>query len=92
VQQVNIRVQSQATRTPPAQPPLPARTGEAIRHTRLPGVDQQVAIYHRDTLGPGQTIHGPALIAEAVGTTWLAPQWQASVDAQGHLLLTRPGT
>ncbi len=92
VQQVNIRVQSQATRTPPAQPALPARTGVAIRHTRLPGVDQHVAIYHRDTLGPGQTIQGPALIAEAVGTTWLAPQWQASVDAQGHLLLTRPGT
>ena len=89
VQQVNIRVQSLATTSSPTQPPLPARTGKATRQAQLPGIDQQVAIYDRDGLGPGQTIQGPALIAESVGTTWLAPGWQASVDPHGHLLLER---
>ena len=89
VQQVNIRVQSLATTSSPTQPALPARTGKATRQAQLPGIDQQVAIYDRDGLGPGQTIQGPALIAESVGTTWLAPGWQASVDPHGHLLLER---
>jgi len=89
VRQVNIRVQSLATTSPPAQPPLPARTTAATRQAQLPGVDQQVTIYDRDALGAGQTLQDPALIAEAVGTTWLAPGWQASVDPHGHLLLER---
>jgi N-methylhydantoinase A len=90
VRQVNIRVQSLATTSPPAQPPLPARTAAPTRHAQLPGVDQLVTIYERDALGAGQTLQGPALISEAVGTTWLAPGWQASVDTHGHLLLERP--
>lgn len=90
VRQVNIRVQSLATTSPPTQPPLPALTVAATRHAQLPGVDQQVTIYDRDALGAGQILQGPALIAEAVGTTWLAPGWQASVDPHGHLLLERP--
>lgn len=92
VQQMNIRVQSLATSSPPAQPPLPARNASPDRQARLPGVDQDVAIYQRDALGAGQRLQGPALIAEAVGTTWLAPGWQATVDSHGHLLLERPGT
>lgn len=92
VQQMNIRVQSLATSNPPAQPALPARNASPYRQARLPGVDQDVAIYQRDALGAGQRLQGPALIAEAVGTTWLAPGWQATVDNHGHLLLERPGT
>jgi N-methylhydantoinase A len=34
-------------------------------------------------------IFGPALITEAVSTTWLAPSWRAEVQAQGSLLLQR---
>ena len=92
VQQVNIRVQSLATTSPPRQPPLPARTGKATRHAQLPGVNQPVTVYDREALGTGQTLHGPALISEAVGTTWLAQGWQASVDQYGHLLLERSPT
>ena len=89
VQQVNIGVQSLATTYPPPQPPLPARTGQANRQAQLPGVDPLVTVYDRETLGAGQILHGPALISEAVGTTWLAQGWQASVDQSGHLLLDR---
>lgn len=91
VQQMNIRVQSLATSTPPAQPPLPVRSALPDRQTRLPGVEQNVAIYQRDALGADQRLQGPALIAEAVGTTWLAPGWQATVDSHGNLLLEHPG-
>ena len=76
---MNIRVQSLATTYPPPQPPLPARTGQANRQAQLPGVDPLVTVYDRETLGAGQTLHGPALISEAVGTTWQS----------GHLLLDR---
>ena len=47
------------------------------------------AVYNRESLGAGQRITGPALIYEAVGTTWLAADWHATVDPQGHLLLQR---
>ncbi|MGB2247507.1 MAG: hydantoinase/oxoprolinase family protein [Alcanivorax sediminis] len=89
VQQVNLRVQCLAEQHPPATPAQPLTQGQALRSTRLPGVDEDVSIYQREDLGNGQCLWGPALIAEAVGTTWLAPGWKAQVDSRGHLLLEK---
>ncbi|MED5387955.1 MAG: hydantoinase/oxoprolinase family protein [Pseudomonadota bacterium] len=89
VRQVNVRVQSQAAHVPPSLPQVLPGNGMAKRHSQLPGIPPDVAIYERDNLGAGQVLDGPALIAEAVGTTWLAPGWQAHVDPHGHLLLER---
>ena len=91
VQQVNLRVQSQALTVPPTLPDRPATRGAPERHCSLPGVASQAAVYARDSLGAGQLIGGPALIHEAVGTTWLAEGWYARVDRHGHLLLERTG-
>ena len=41
------------------------------------------------SLNLGDVLAGPALICEAVATTWLAEGWQAQLDPQGHLLLKR---
>ncbi|MFQ3200095.1 MAG: N-methylhydantoinase A [Zhongshania sp.] len=45
--------------------------------------------YERHQLNCDQVIHGPALISDAIATLWLEIQWQARVDRQGHLILTR---
>ena len=90
VQQVNLRVQCLAEQHPPATPTLPEQCGEPLRTAQLPGIPETVSIYQREHLGNGQPLHGPALITEAVGTTWLAPGWHARVTPQGHLLLEKP--
>lgn len=46
-------------------------------------------VYRRDELGQEQIISGPALITEAVATTYLADRWQATVDRVGNLRLQR---
>ena len=89
VEQVNLRVQSQAQSNPPTQPDRHTRSASAERHITLPGMHTAAAVYNRESLGAGQRITGPALIYEAVGTTWLAADWHATVDPKGHLLLQR---
>ncbi len=89
VEQVNLRVQSQASSAPPTQPDRHTQVTPAERRIPLPGQNTPVAVYRRESLGAGQRIAGPALIYEAVGTTWLAGGWDATVNRQGHLLLQR---
>jgi 5-oxoprolinase (ATP-hydrolysing) len=57
----------------------------------LDGAAREVALWRRATMGAGTRLQGPALIAEATGTIWLAPHWRAEVDGQGTLVLTREG-
>ena len=51
--------------------------------------NSQVPRYERAQLACEQVIRGPALISDAVATLWLEQKWQAKVDRQGHLLLSR---
>ncbi|MGB1579899.1 MAG: hydantoinase/oxoprolinase family protein, partial [Nevskiales bacterium] len=53
------------------------------------GCDGKVPVYAREQLLAGQRLQGPAIVTETVSTTWLAPGWQAEVDALGNLLLLR---
>jgi 5-oxoprolinase (ATP-hydrolysing) len=46
-------------------------------------------VYRREELAPGQSIEGPAIIAEANATTVVEPEWRAKVTALNHLLLER---
>jgi 5-oxoprolinase (ATP-hydrolysing) len=46
-------------------------------------------LYEREALAHGATVRGPAVIAEANATTVIEPGWQATVTAQGHLVLNR---
>ena len=50
---------------------------------------QEVPVYRRDDLGAGTTIDGPAIIAEANGTTVIDAGWAGTVNDRGHLLLER---
>jgi 5-oxoprolinase (ATP-hydrolysing) len=46
-----------------------------------------IPVYEREALGPGTTIDGPAIIAEANGTTVIDAGWIGAINDKGHLLL-----
>ncbi|MGA5272053.1 hydantoinase B/oxoprolinase family protein [Streptomyces lydicamycinicus] len=50
---------------------------------------QDTGLYRRTDLRPGDTLTGPAVIAEEDATTVLDPDWQAAMGDRGHLTLTR---
>lgn len=74
---------------------LPGPTAVAMAEPRgeasVHGVASTVPVYARDALPAGQRIQGPALITEAVSTTWIAPGWSCDVDGAGNLVLVREG-
>jgi len=47
------------------------------------------AIYDREMLGVGATVHGPAVIEQSDTTTLLAPAFDARVDSYGNLVVER---
>jgi N-methylhydantoinase A len=90
VELVNLRVAVSG----PA--PAPALVGPAAdeptdpgRWCRTAGLANPVPLYRRARLARGQHLQGPAIIAEQVATTWLAPGWRAEVDDLGNLRLRR---
>ena len=56
---------------------------------RCRGQWTRVPLYQRHHLHPGQTVQGPALIAEATATVVLEPGWEATINSRNHLLLQR---
>lgn len=53
------------------------------------GQVHRTPVFRRGALQPGDTIKGPAIIAEANATTIVEPGWQADVTPLDHLVLTR---
>ena len=53
------------------------------------GAWSRTGLFRREALRPGQTVIGPAVIAEDLATTVVEPGWQASVTEGRDLLLTR---
>ena len=47
------------------------------------------AVHDRATLAQGQSVPGPAIIAEDETSTLVGPGWRATVDERGYLDLTR---
>ena len=48
-----------------------------------------VPLFHRGRLAPGDTVDGPAVIAEDLATTVVEPGWRAAVTGRRDLLLSR---
>jgi 5-oxoprolinase (ATP-hydrolysing) len=76
-----------------AAPSMPARSDPLQAAENVPmfcdGKWQDTPLYRRDDTRPGDSIQGPAIIAEANATTVVEPGWQAQVTALNHLVLTR---
>ncbi|MFD7444898.1 hydantoinase B/oxoprolinase family protein [Streptomyces sp. NPDC059909] len=53
------------------------------------GSPTDTPLYRREDLSPGDSVEGPAIIAEADATTVVEPGWRATVGEGGHLLLAR---
>ena len=52
-------------------------------------VAYQAARYERNSLSAGASFSGPAIVTQYDTTTVLPPDWRASVDAVGNLILER---
>jgi 5-oxoprolinase (ATP-hydrolysing) len=66
----------------------PMRPADTVRMF-TEGRWQDTQLYERTGMRPGDTVTGPAIIAEADATTVVEPGWQAAAGDRGHLLLTR---
>ncbi|HEX6074622.1 MAG TPA: hydantoinase B/oxoprolinase family protein [Micromonosporaceae bacterium] len=53
------------------------------------GAWHEVPLYQRERLCPGDTLTGPAIVAEANATTVVDDGWRATVTPYGHLLVER---
>jgi 5-oxoprolinase (ATP-hydrolysing) len=75
------------------EPDRPLSEGKAkpARRTRFfsEGVWNEAGVYPRETLTPGHTIAGPALIMEPHQTIVVEPGWSAEVTAKDHIVLVR---
>ena len=49
----------------------------------------EAGVHRREHLSPGNHVSGPALIIEPHQTIVVEPQWQAQINALGHVVLTR---
>lgn len=88
VELVNLRCSLTAPSAVSALPGWPEPQQSAAKdEANLAGIEQPVPVYWRPDLARSQLIEGPALIAETVSTTFIAPGWFGSLDEWGNLLL-----
>ena len=70
--------------------PLPPEGGDGMPIDTVDiyfeGAWRPAPVFRRDDLPAGWQVTGPALILEQTGTLWLAPGWQATLQADGALL------
>ncbi|NCA70350.1 MAG: hydantoinase/oxoprolinase family protein [Sphingobacteriia bacterium] len=88
VELVNLRTRIRGA-APELELPRIPRTAHSAPHRSIPahGCPAPVPILSREALTQGHQLSGPAIITDALATTWLAPGWVAWLDAVGNLLL-----
>lgn len=68
---------------------IPAREQKPMRYQPMWGIGDAVPVWHREALSTTEVIPGPAIIADAVSTTFVEGGWRCRRDRWGTLLLTR---
>ena len=70
---------------------LPGKSGKPIGVTSLYGEAGRLKapLFLREDLAADQQISGPAIVLQLDATTFVAPEWQGTVDRQGNLVLTK---
>ncbi len=61
----------------------------ATRPMYVLGKWQDIPVYHRDRLQPGDAISGPAIILESTGTNVIEAGWTATLTNRKHLILNK---
>jgi len=62
--------------------------GEHVQ-LHIDGEHVAAKLFDRVTLPVGWSVDGPAIIVDASGTSFVAPGWRATIDAQANLMLDR---
>ncbi len=95
VEVVTARVRAAAAEPVPPPPPVPVREDTAPlgeEDAWFPGAGfTRAPLFDRDTLPPGFTLDGPAILLEGTGTVVLDPGFRAEVQEGGVLVLTDTG-
>src|SRR6266581_7584988 len=87
---VNAHLAAMASRTLNALPAPSPREGPALlgrRDVIFDGDPIDCPVYQRESLAPGEQVHGPAIIQEYASTTALFTQDRAEVTVSGELLI-----
>lgn len=92
VELVTFRVQARGPLPELRLPTLPGGMGAGPDGTRriwTPDGPIDAAFWHRETLGAGDRLAGPCIVAGEESTTVLDPGWEAEVDPHGILVARR---
>lgn len=90
---VNVRVTATGVTQKPTLPSVRVRksykpTPSAVRPGRFGGRTVKVAFHRWETLLPGATARGPAVIAGGEATVVIPPRWTFKVDGASNILAT----
>jgi N-methylhydantoinase A len=91
---VNLRVTGVGAMDRPVLSPLPAGAGAAPQGSRSVYFGDRrhdAPVYARERLGTGDEISGPAVIEEFGSTLPLHPDFLASIDRVGNVVIRRAG-
>lgn len=92
---VSVRCRAVGRVNPPTIVPLPVKGKTPIKtrdvHFREAGGFVATKIIDRDSMTPGVTIEGPAIVEEWTTTTLAPPGWQVTRDEYGNLMLEPRG-
>ncbi|EXJ17164.1 hydantoinase/oxoprolinase family protein [Imhoffiella purpurea] len=86
VELVNLRVRVRAPAPLLRLPEGSASAADRARTLRVFGCESPVPVLARESIS-GECCIGPAVITDAVSTTWLAPGWRVGRDRVGNLIL-----
>jgi len=89
---VTLRMAATGALSKPARRPFAVAAASQVkarRAVRLAGGVHDTAIIDRETLAPGTSLDGPAIVEEAHSTLLIPPGWHLSVHATGALIAER---
>jgi N-methylhydantoinase A len=72
-----------------SEPPAAACVGQRLAWFRRESTPRHTSIWRRDQLTNGNTLSGPAIVEQVDATTVVPPDWSATIDGYGNLLLER---
>lgn len=91
VQIINLRLVALGESPKPVFEAEPIQAGEAPREGEVAiyagGEQVNAALYRRESLRPGQTFDGPAIVTQNDTTVCMPRNFKARVDGYGHLIL-----
>jgi 5-oxoprolinase (ATP-hydrolysing) len=87
IEAVEVELVGDGGTLPRGEPESAAESAATPVRAWFEGRWQDVPFWARAALAPGQTIAGPAIVAEPTATTVVEPGWSARVEPGGELLL-----